>query len=110
MVCFVGSVEVSEKFWAWLTDRLGDVCVSCPSSCVDVRKEIVNGMSLLYMFIFCNYKYLGISIALLELMYQSDEYNQNMEVCVCARMRACNYARIIYFIGCCGLSEVFDIE
>ena len=45
VVCFVGSVEVSERFWAWLTGRLGDVCVSCPSSCMDVRKEIVNGMS-----------------------------------------------------------------
>ena len=85
------SVEVSEKFWAWLTGRLGDVCVCCPASCMDVRKEIVNGMSLLYIFIFCNYKYLGISIALLELMYQGDEDNQNMQVCtcVCVCARAC---------------------
>ena len=47
VVCFVGSVEISGKFWAWLTGRLGDVCESCPSSCVDVQKEIVQGMDVL---------------------------------------------------------------
>ena len=102
----VGSAEVSESFWKWLTSSLEDVCASCPSNCVDVQKEIVQGdvyvcahsTLILWNYIFKyfyysgiyritnNYvviavtfvdlNYLGISITLVELLYQDDEHNQ----------------------------------
>ena len=42
-MCFIVSDEVSEKFWRWLGDQLGNISASCPSDCVDVQRDIVQG-------------------------------------------------------------------
>ena len=46
MICC--SDKVSEKFWGWLGDVLGHICAASPSDCVDARRSIVQGKSMLW--------------------------------------------------------------